>query len=110
MTILRPFAALALLTLGCAAQKPLLYPADHAMHEDAAVQERDIRECPSLANANGPSTARTDAVRETAVGAASCATASLLNRLVRTDHANPTFQAFVNTCLADRGHRVIGWR
>jgi hypothetical protein len=105
------------------------------MDENAAVQDRDIRECQSLANANVPSTAGTDAVRETAVGggigaasgvvggaifgspgtgaavgAASGATASLLNRLVRTNNANTTYQAFVSTCLADRGHRVIGWR
>lgn len=47
--------------------------------------------------------------RGAAAGAAAGATASVLNGILRGSGPNDTYKSFVAVCLADRGHRVIGW-
>lgn len=133
MTILRSvvFAAV-VLSAGCAAQRPVLYPTERLARVGAA-SDRDVSECQHLADANVSSTLPTDTVRETAIGggigaasgvvggaifgspgtgaalgAASGATASLLGSLLRP-HTNATYQNYVSTCLSERGYRVVGW-
>ena len=119
---------------GCAAQRPVLYPSERLAQAGAA-SERDVSECEHLADANVDSTLPTETVRETAigggigaasgvvggaifgspgtgaaVGAASGATASLLGSLLRPSTPNATYRSYVNTCLGDRGYRVVGWQ
>ena len=135
MSILRLFAATAtVLCVGCAAQQPVLYPTERLAQVGAA-SELDVSDCQHLADASVRSTLPTETVRETAigggigaasgvvggaifgspgtgaaVGAASGATASLLGSLLRSSTPNATYQSYVNTCLSERGYRVVGWQ
>ena len=122
------------LFLGCAAQRPVLYPTERLAQVGAA-SEYDVSDCQRLADANVSSTLPNETVRETAigagigaasgvvggaifgspgtgaaVGAASGATASLLGSLLRPHTANATNQNYVTTCLSERGYRVVGWQ
>jgi hypothetical protein len=134
MSILRPLALTAvILFAGCAAQRPVLYPAERLAQVGTGASEHDISDCRHLADANVRSTLPTEAMRETAigsgigaasgvvggaifgspgtgaaVGAASGATASFLGSLLRP-HTNAPYQNYVSTCLSDRGYRVVGW-
>ena len=134
MSIIRLFALTAVvLFVGCAAQRPVLYPTERLAQVGPGASEDDISECQHLADANVRSTLPTEIMRETAigggigaasgvvggaifgapgtgaaVGAASGATASLLGSLLRP-HTNATYQNYVSTCLSERGYRVVGW-
>ena len=135
MSVLRLFAVTAtFLLVGCAAPRPVLYPTERLAQVGTA-SERDVSDCQHLADTNVRSTLPTETIRETAfgggigaasgvvggaifgspgtgaaVGAASGATASLLGGLLRSSTPNAAYQSYVNTCLRDRGYRVVGWQ
>lgn len=135
MTPTRAFALVAALLLaGCAAQRPILYPPDQ-LAEDPVTRSQQVHVCEELADANVRPTLPAEALRETflgsaigaasgvvggaifgapgtgaAVGAASGATAGLLTSLFRAPAPSGAYQAYVSTCLADRGYQVVGWQ
>lgn len=125
-----------LLTLtACAHQKPKLYPNSAAQTRGPAVVDQDIAACEDLAQANGVDyneggdlTRRTaqggvvggaggaavgaifgNVGRGAATGAAYGATTGFFSGLFSRDRAHPTYRAFVDRCLRDKGYDPIGW-
>jgi len=126
--------AIALLLVGCGAQQPTLYPNDHLNKVGAAQAEADIAECSALADqyvksGKGAKVAKQAAVSagtgaavggvvgaiegnagtRAAQGAAGAATAVLVSSAFRAKEPTPMFKNYVNTCLGERGYRVLGW-
>jgi hypothetical protein len=122
------------LAAGCAARRPVLYP-NEALHKAGPTgADRDIAECMALADGYVKSSRGREVARDTAIGggtgaaagavggaiygnagrgaaagAATGATVGLLGGLFKSSGPSPVYQNFVNTCLGDRGYRVIGW-
>lgn len=121
-----------LLLAACAgAERPVLYP-------DNRAAKTAIEQCIRLARAAGAAGGQgREIVRDTAMGAAVGGAASgiygavrgygdagesaaagavagasvgLIRGLFRSTAPAPTFQRYVERCLAERGHAVIGWR
>jgi hypothetical protein len=123
-------------TTGCAAHRPVLYPNEQLSQAGPVGADRDIDECIQLAKSYVSSRGKaTGVARDTAIGggagaavgavggaiygsagrgaaagAATGATAGLLHGLFNLGTPDPVYQNYVNTCLADRGYRVIGWQ
>lgn len=139
MTIRWRFQALlgaVLVVGGCAARRPVMYPNEQLKQAGPAGADRDIDECMRLAEAYVSSGGKARGVaRDTAVGggtgaaigavggaiygsagrgaaagAATGATAGLLHGLFNLGSPSPIYQSYVNSCLADRGYRVLGWQ
>jgi outer membrane lipoprotein SlyB len=126
----------ALMATGCTARRPLLYPNEQLNRVGQSAADRDIEECMRLANAYVSSSGKArDVARDTGVGggtgaaigavggaiyggagrgaaagAATGATAGLIHGLFSAGGASPIYRSYVNSCLADRGYRVIGWQ
>lgn len=126
------------LLLGCAAQRPVLYLNDHLERVGQAQAEADIAECVQLAREAGleagkgekvaKDTARAAAVggatgavvgaisksesagTGAAAGAAGAGVATLLTGLFRSQDLDPVTKRYVDTCLRERGYKVIGWK
>ena len=123
-----------LVVVGCAAQKPVLYPNDHLERVGGAQAKQDIEECCQQADeyvqsnpgkqivgstvvggaAGGAVGAAGGAVlgdlgRGAAVGAATGATAGLIRGLFKASEPSPVYRNFVERCLRDRGYEPIGW-
>ena len=127
--------ALLVLAAGCSARRPVLYPNDKLGSAGPAGADQDIAECMQLADQYVKSGGRAreigkdaaigggvgaaagavggaiygSAGRGAAAGAAGGVTAGLLSGLFKESGPSPVYQNFVNTCLHDRGYRVIGW-
>jgi hypothetical protein len=126
----------ALLLVGCAPKRPVLYPNRTLEQVGHAGAQQDIDECLAFAEAHGlearpevrtaKSTVSGGAVGA-AVGAASGAvrgnpgrragawgaggaTAGFLRGLFRWRDPDPIQARFVQICLRDQGYQVIGWR
>jgi outer membrane lipoprotein SlyB len=120
----------------CAAKRPVLYPNQHYRDTGSEVSQADIDTCMQLAEAGvgdknvAANTAGRTAVGAggggavgavggaitgnagtgAAVGAATGATAGLLSGLWRTRDHDPTYMAWVETCLREKGYQPIGWK
>lgn len=130
------FAALALLlTLGCAAQRPVLYPNAHLKSVGAGVAEQEVDDCIRLAetsgadNEKGPRVAketaegaavggaagagwglvRGDVAERAAAGAVAGAAATAARGAIRSGEPEQLHRNFVQQCLQERGFQVIGW-
>ncbi len=126
----------AVLLVGCAPKRPVLYP-NRTLEEvghDAA--QRDIDDCLAFAEAYGlearpevrtaKSTAaggalggatgaasgavRGNAGRRAGAWAAGGAAAGFMRGLFRWRDPDPVQARFVKICLSDQGYQVIGWR
>ncbi len=121
--------------LACAHQKPRVYSDTTAQTRGPAQVQRDIAACENLAEANGVDYSdgggiarRTaeggvvggaggaaagaifgNAGRGAATGAAYGATTGFFRGLFASDRVHPTYRAFVNRCLRDKGYVPIGW-
>jgi outer membrane lipoprotein SlyB len=123
-------AVLAPVLVGCGATRPVIY-------QGAPQAQRDIDECMRLARQHGAdgnkggqiaretatgaamgaaATGVYGAVRgysdvgnRTAAGAAAGAAVGLVRGGVRASEPSEVFKGYVNRCLRDRGHDVIGW-
>jgi hypothetical protein len=115
---------------GCASPRPVIYP-------DNRAAEQDIADCMQLARAGGADAgAGADVARTTATGAAVGAAATgvygavrgyddvgaragagaaaggaagLIRGVVKASEPGDTYKRYVNRCLAERGHDVLGW-
>jgi outer membrane lipoprotein SlyB len=125
-----------LLTLGCAQQRPVLYPNPYLKTVGQERAESDINECVRLATEQGAQgdsgeqvakdTAKGGAIggatgaavgavlgsvgRGAAAGAAGGAAGALTYGLFRSSEPDPVFRAFVDRCLHEKGYEPIGWR
>lgn len=123
-----------LLGSGCAGPRPILYPNSHLKQVGQDQAEGDIEECEQLAEEYVPENETATVAGNTAVGAgvggatgavggairgaagsgaavgaAVGATAGLIRGLFQASQPTPTFKAFVNRCLHERGYESIGW-
>jgi len=122
--------------VSCAAKRPALHPNAHYGSVGTETADRDIDDCIRRAKASGiQSSAGREAAesvgggaaaggatgavvgaiasgagRGAAAGAAGGAVAGLFHLMFRRKASNPTFQLFVEQCLADRGYQPAGWQ
>jgi hypothetical protein len=127
--------AAVVLLAGCSARRPVLYPNEKLQTAGPTAADQDIAECMHLADGyvksggKGREVAKDAAIggatgaaggavggaiwgsagRGAASGAAAGVTVGLLHGLFKESGPSPLYQNYVNTCLADRGYRVIGW-
>jgi|APIni6443716594_1056825.scaffolds.fasta_scaffold138490_1 hypothetical protein len=122
--------------LGCAQQRPVLYPNPYMKTVGQERAQADINECVRLATEHGAQgdageqvakdTIEGGAVggavgagvgavlgsvgRGAAAGAAGGAAGALTRGLFRSREPDPVFRGFVDRCLRERGYEPIGWR
>jgi len=122
--------------LGCAQQRPVLYPSPYLKTVGQDRAEADINDCIRLASEHGAQgdageqvakdTAEGAAVggavgagvgavlgslgRGAAAGAAGGAAGALTRGLFRSSEPDPVLRGFVDRCLRERGYEPIGWR
>ena len=122
--------------LGCAQQRPVLYPSAYLKTVGQERAEADINECVRLAAEQGAQgdageqvakdtveggaiggaagaaigAVLSSAGRGAAAGAAGGAAGALTRGLFRTSEPDPVFRGFVDRCLHEKGYEPIGWR
>ena len=125
-----------LLALGCAQQRPVLYPSPYMKTVGQERADADVNDCIRLASEQGAQrdaggqvakdTAEGGAVggavgagvgavlssvgRGAAAGAAGGTAGALTRGLFRSSEPDPVFRGFVDRCLRDKGYEPIGWR
>jgi outer membrane lipoprotein SlyB len=126
----------ALSSLGCAAERPVLYPNPRLQEVGAAAAQQDIDDCLQKAAAAGyASNAGGRVAGSTAVGAAAGAalgaavgaaagqagtgaamgaagggSGGLIRGIFGSRNLDPVQRRFVDQCLRDKGYEVIGWQ
>jgi len=128
--------AAGLLTAGCGAKRPVLYP--NAVYEEAgeAAARANVDDCMKKAEAHvgsakggevakrgakgaavGAATGAAvsavlggDVGRSAAAGAAGGGAAGTTAGLFDAGEPDPVFRGFVEKCLQEKGYQVIGWR
>jgi len=124
-----------ILTSGCSASRPVLYPNATLSQQGRPAANRAIDECLSLAKQAGAGGGRTAAIaagtaksatvgaavgaaagavrgnagRYAATGAAGAAAGGLVHGLFSASEPTRIEKAFVQECLRERGYRTIGW-
>ena len=122
--------------LGCAQQRPVLYPSPYLKTVGQERAEADINECVRLASEHGAQgdageqvakdtieggaiggaagaaigAVLSSAGRGAAAGAAGGAAGALTRGLFRSSEPDPVFRGFVDRCLREKGYEPIGWR
>ncbi len=124
-----------LVLMGCATQRPVLYPNDHLERVGKAQAQQDVEECCRQADeyvksnptaqvagstvkggvVGGAVGAAGGAVlgdlgKGTAFGAATGATAGLMRGLFKSSEPSPVYKNFVERCLREQGYEPIGWK
>ena len=128
--------ALALLVIGCGAERPVLYQSANTVAGDPVTQQQAIDECIALSQQTGvgrnqaaemgKKTAGSAAVggaagaaagavrghagRGAAMGAAGAAAGGLTNQILKSGGLDDLERRYVETCLRERGYQTIGWR
>ena len=128
--------AAALLSVGCAAKRPVLYPNETVQSVGWEAAQRDVDECLRLAEGYGlgenpagrtaGSTAKGGALggaagaaagavrggagRRAGAGAAAGASVGLLRGLFRWRDPGQIEARFVQVCLRKQGYEVLGWK
>jgi len=129
-TGLAALLAAALVATGCGATRPVIY-------QGGPAAKQDIDDCMRLARQGGADASKgSEVVRDTATGAAMGAAATgvygavrgysdvgnrtaagaaagaavgLIRGGVKASEPSGTFKSYVNRCLRERGHDVVGW-
>jgi len=122
--------------LGCAQQRPVLYPNYHLKQVGNDVAQADIDDCMHLAaehgekSSSGEKVARNTATgaavggatgaavgavlgsagRGAAAGAAGGGVGALTRGILRSGKPDSVFRRFVEKCLREKGYEPIGWR
>jgi len=124
-----------LLVIGCSGPRPILYPNNHLKQVGQDQAEADMEECQQLAENYVPENDTATVAGNTAIGAgaggavgavggairgaagsgaafgaAVGATAGLIRGIFQASEPSPTYKAFVNRCLNERGYEAIGWK
>jgi len=126
----------AMVLVGCADKRPVLYPNAHLKQVGEEAARRDVDECIRYAQESGAEGSKgteiakntaggaamggavgaaTGAVlgslgRGTAAGAAGGAAGGLVKGIFDSDDPDPVFKNFVDRCLRDKGYESIGWK
>ena len=126
----------ALVLVGCADKRPVLYPNAHLKQVGEEAARRDVDECIRYAQESGAEGSKgteiakntaggaamggavgaaTGAVlgslgRGTAAGAAGGAAGGLVKGIFDSDDPDPVFKNFVDRCLREKGYESIGWK
>ena len=121
---------------GCAPKRPVLYPNQHYQSAGIEVSQADIDACMRMAETGvgDKNDVTNTAIRSgvgagsgaavgaaggavtgnagtgAAVGAATGGTVGLLSGLWGTREHDPTYMAYVETCLREKGYQPIGWK
>ena len=121
--------------IGCASQRPVLYPNDKLKNVGDAIAKQDIEECLRLSIDSGVQTetgkkvagktvvgaasgaavgAATGAVtghagRGAATGAAGGTAGGFMWGLFHAKELDPMQRRFVEECLRQKGYKIIGW-
>ena len=131
---------LPLMTLGCSAQRPVLYPNAELTRVGKTAADREIDECMQRAEGyvrsergagktleNAGVEAGTGAAvgaaagaaggtilggagTGAAIGGAAGATRAVVNEMFRKRDPNPVYKNFVDRCLREKGYDPIGWQ
>jgi hypothetical protein len=121
--------------LGCATQRPVMYPNEHLINVGSSQAETDIAVCSQLAKGYIRSNPAGDTAKRTLIGGASGAvigtvagaaagniakgaaigagtggTSALLYSLFKASEPSPLYKNFVSQCLQEKGYQVIGWQ
>lgn len=125
-----------LVSVACAAKRPVLYPNAHYYAVGQVAAQNDIDACIQLARDFGADTGRGERVakrtaggatvggaagaaagavtgnlgRGAAVGAAGAAAGAMTRGIITSDEPTPVFKGFVEKCLRDKGYAPIGWK
>jgi len=137
LALQRSLAVLACMaSAACAAKRPVLYPNEQVRKAGVEVSQVDIDTCMRLAktgvgdkNAAASAAGRSvvgagagaavgavggaitgNAGTGAAAGAATGGTAGLLSGMWGAREHDPTFMAYVETCLREKGYQPIGWK
>jgi hypothetical protein len=128
--------SMALCLMGCATQRPVLYPDARVEQVGEQAVQRDIDDCLQASKVMGQGAnkalqtagsaaigaatgaaigAATGAVvgragQGAAMGAAGGGTAGLLRGLFQTQEMDPVQKNYVEECLREKGYKVLGWR
>lgn len=129
--------ALVLMIVGCATQRPVLYPNAKLKRVGNEVAQRDVDDCMQLAEQYGVSPGRGDkaargagagaaiggatgavagaisgrnVIDSAARGAAIGGTAGAVGGATRSDRPSEPYRGFVQRCLREGGYDVIGWQ
>ncbi len=122
--------------VGCT-NRPVLYPNEQFEQNGRQAADNTIEECEELAGESGISNVQYKAKRTathgakgaalgavsgaiggaisggvgigTVIGAASGAAVGIVSGLIGSNDASPTYRQFVDSCLQERGYRVVGW-
>jgi hypothetical protein len=136
--ILAGFMVLAILAaVGCAPQRPVLYPNSKLNSVGTDAAQADIDECIRMAEANGATDGSSGGkiAKDTAKGAviagvAGAAVGAIFGNWGRgalvgavgggvasgtrsawdSNNPDPIFKEFVNRCLREKGYEPIGWK
>jgi len=126
----------AMVLVGCADKRPVLYPNAHLKQVGEEAARRDVDECIRYAQESGAEGSKgteiakntaggaamggavgaaTGAVlgslgRGTAAGAAGGAAGGLVKGIFDSDDPDPVFKNFVDRCLREKGYESIGWK
>ena len=129
-------AVMALLLLGCATKRPVVYPNAHFHAVGQTTADRDIDQCMQMARDYGTETDKSEIIAKdtaggaaiggatgaatgavfgnagqgAAAGAAGGAAAAMTRSALESGEPQPVFQGFVEKCLRDKGYEPIGWR
>ncbi len=124
------------LFIGCASQRPVLYPNEQLNKVGQTVAKQDIENCLQLSSTAGLKTktgkditrkttigAATGAAvgaasgaisghagRGSAIGAASGASSGFMWGLFNASEVDPTQKRYVEECLREKGYKIIGWQ
>ena len=125
-----------LLSVGCASQRPVLYPNNHFIAVGETVAKQEIDECMKLATSAGLKTksgrkiagqtvagAATGAAvggatgaiaghagRGAATGAAGGTAGGFMWGLFHAKEVDPIQKRYVEECLSAKGYKIIGWK
>jgi hypothetical protein len=129
-------ALAAVLMLGCAEKRPVLYPNDRLQQVGNDAAQKDIDACIRLAQEGGADSDKGMEIakdtaggaliggaagtaagavlgslgRGAAAGAAGGAAVGLTKGILQSGDPDPVFKNFVDRCLREKGYDPIGWR
>lgn len=131
---------LQLIVLGCAAQRPVLYPNAQLKRVGTSTAVRDVDECMRHADEHVRSGGEADKTLENAgvgtgvgatvgaaggaaggavvghagtgaaIGGAAGATRAVIYEMFRKRGPSPVYKNFVNRCLREKGYDPLGWQ
>jgi uncharacterized protein YcfJ len=128
--------AAALFPMGCAPQRPVLYPNEHYQAVGEAAARADIDACLNLAAQHGAGDGKGETVardttrgaviggavggavgavtgsagRGAAAGAAGAGAGALTRGALDSGKPDPILKNFVDQCLREKGYQPIGWK